>query len=302
MNLKNSVLFTIPCLIWGSTWYAIKFQLGIVHPLLSVSYRFFIAGLVLILFCIIFRINLKFSFKQHMYIALQGISLFGLNYWMVYWAEMTLTSGLVAIIFSLIIFLNILFSAIFLKIKMKPDVAIGAVLGISGTALIFKNELRAFNFSDENFFALMLCLISIVLASLGNVISARNQKSNIPVIQTNAFGMTYGSIIVFFVAIILGVEIKFNLKFEYVSSLLYLAIFGSIVAFTAYLKLLGNIGPDRAAYTILIIPIIAMVISTIFEGYIWQKSAIFGIVLLITGNLFAMSKNFRLKRIKTWRS
>ena len=240
---------------------------------------------------------MKFSLKQHFFIALQGITLFGLNYWLVYLAEMTLTSGLVAIIFSLVIFMNILFSAIFLKIKIKPEVAVGAILGVSGTALIFKNELKSFGLSDNNFVALVFCVISIILASLGNIISSRNQKFNIPVIQTNAFGMTYGALILFTIAMALGVDLKFNLEAGYISSLLYLAVFGSIVAFTAYLKLLGNIGPDRSAYTILVVPIIAMLISTLFEGYIWQKSAIFGIILLIAGNFFAMSKKLRIKRI-----
>lgn len=297
-KIKNPVLFIIPSLIWGSTWYAIKFQLGTVNPLLSVSYRFFLAGLLLFAICKLFKLNLKFSGKQHFFIFLQGITLFGLNYWMVYSAELILTSGLVAIIFSLVIFLNIINSAVFLKIKLKPEVAIGAILGISGTTMIFKNELKAFNFSDENFYALILCLISIILASTGNILSARNQKNNIPVIQSNAFGMIYGSIVVFIVAMILNVDIKFDFKTDYIISLLYLAIFGSIIAFSAYLKLLGNIGPDRSAYTILVIPIIAMIVSTIFEGYVWQKSAIFGIILLVTGNFFAMTKKLKFKKIQ----
>lgn len=296
-NIKNPILFAVPALIWGSTWFVIKFQLGVVNPLVSVAYRSAFAGVLTLLGCIILKVNLKFTWKQHFFILLQGLSLFGLNYWMVYTAETILTSGLVSIIFSLVIFMNIGFSALFLKIKVKKDVLFGAILGVTGTAFIFKNELSVFSLSDKNFFAFVVCLISMTLASLGNIVSARNQKSNIPIIQTNAFGMIYGGTALLIIAIISGTEIKMDFSFNYIASLAYLAIFGSIIAFAAYLKLLGNVGPDRSAYTILVVPIIAMIISTIFEGYIWQKSAIFGIILLLTGNLIAMGKKLKIKRI-----
>lgn len=296
MNLKNTILFITPALIWGSTWYAIKFQLGTVDPMLSVAYRFALAGLLLLLFCLLFKYNLRFSLRQHFFIFLQGLSLFGINYWLVYTAENYLTSGLVAVVFSLIIFLNIFFNRILLKGQVKREVVIGAVFGIVGTVLIFKKEFASFSLSDNNFYALFLSIGSVTLASLGNIISAYNQKKNLPVIQTNAFGMTYGALLMMIIALISGVEYTFDLSFSYTSSLIYLTIFGSIIAFTTYLKLLGNIGPDRSAYIILIIPVIAMIISTIFESYVWQRSAIIGIVLLITGNYFALNKKFRTKK------
>ena len=168
-------------------------------------------------------------------------------------------------------------------------------MGVGGTVLIFKTELSVFNTSDENFVALMFCLLSIILASLGNIISAYNQKYlKLPVIQTNALGMSYGAVSLIIIAIITGIPFKFDMDILYISSLAYLALFGSIIAFTFYLQLLGNIGPDRSAYVILIIPIIAMLISTLFEGYVWQKSAIGGIILLLAGIIIAMTKNFKL--------
>jgi len=220
--------------------------------------------------------------------------LFGFNYWLVYLAEQTLTSGLVSVFFSLIVFLNIVFNSILLKAPFNLTVFIGGIMGIGGTVLIFKNELSVFNSSDDNFFAIIFCLTSIILASLGNIISAYNQKYlKLPVIQTNALGMIYGGVSMLIIATITGVTFNFDMNLPYISSLVYLALFGSIVAFTFYLKLLGNIGPDRSAYVVLIIPIIAMLISTLFEGYVWQKSAIGGIILLLTGNFIAMTKNLR---------
>ena len=155
--------------------------------------------------------------------------------------------------------------------------------------------------SDDNFIALILALISAILASLGNIISAYNQKKGLPVMQTNAFGMTYGAILMLIIALITGTNFSFSFTLPYIFSLLYLAIFGSIIAFAAYLSLLGNIGPDRSAYTILVVPLIAMIISTIFEGYIWQKSAIIGIIFLLSGNFLAMNKKFKIKILQQWK-
>ncbi len=301
MKINNFFLFSVPALIWGTTWYVIKFQLGTVHPLFSVAYRFAIAGVLLLLICGILKMNLIFSLKSHFYILLQGLSLFSINYWLVYFAELSLTSGLVAIVFSLIIFLNILFNSIILKAGLRKEVLIGGILGFAGTLIVFKNEFRIFNLSDRNFFALILCLISVILASLGNITSAYNQKNKLPVIQTNAFGMTYGGVFSFIVALIAGKELSFDLSAPYVISLGYLALLGSIVAFGMYLKLIGNIGPDRASYIILIVPVIAIIVSILFEDYNLHKSAIIGIVLLISGNFMAMNKRLNIKKILKWK-
>jgi drug/metabolite transporter (DMT)-like permease len=301
MKINNFFLFTIPALIWGTTWYAIKFQLGTVNPLFSVAYRFAIAGILLLIICRILKLNLKFSLRSHFYILLQGLSLFSINYWLVYFAELNLTSGLVAIVFSLLIFLNIFFNSILLKAAIRKEVLIGGILGFAGTLIVFKNEFRTFSLSDKNFYALIISLISVVLASLGNITSAYNQKKALPVIQTNAFGMTYGSIFTFIVALIAGKEFNFDLSVSYIISLVYLAMLGSVVAFGMYLKLIGNIGPDRAAYIILITPLIAIIVSVLFENYNLHKSAIVGIVFLILGNILALNKRIKINKILQWK-
>lgn len=301
MKINNFFLFTIPALIWGTTWYAIKFQLGTVNPLLSIAYRFAIAGVLLLIICRILKLNLKFSLRNHFYILLQALSLFSINYWLVYFAELNLTSGLVAIVFSLMIFLNIFFNSIILKAGVRKEVLIGGILGFTGTLIVFKNEFQTFSLSDRSFYGLILSLISVVLASLGNIASAYNQKNNLPVIQTNAFGMTYGSLFTFIVALIAGKELIFDLSVSYIFSLVYLSLLGSIVAFGAYLKLIGNIGPDKAAYIILITPLIAIIMSIIFENYILHKSAIIGIVLLISGNIMAMNKRININKFLQWK-
>jgi drug/metabolite transporter (DMT)-like permease len=288
LTKRQLILFTIPSLIWGSTWYVIKFQLGTVDPLLSVAYRFILAGLILIAYCMISGRSMNFKLKEHLLMLLLGLSLFGINYWFVYKAETTLTSGIVAVIFSLIIFFNIFFNALLLKGKIKKDVVIAAILGVFGTGLLFKNELKTFNLGSEDIIVLLFCLGGLVSASLGNILSAYKQKQKIPVLQSNAFGMLYGGLAMFLAVLILGKPLNFDYSINYSLSLVYLAIFGSIIAFSVYLKLLGEIGPDRSVYIALITPAIAMVISTIFEGYHWDLFAFLGIAFLVAGNFLVL--------------
>ena len=288
MTTRQYILFAIPSLIWGSTWYAIKFQLGTVDPLLSVAYRFLAAGILLILFCLATGRKMKFTLREHLMMLLLGLCLFGINYWFVYEAETILASGVVAVIFSLIIFFNIFFNAVLLKGKIKPDVILAAVLGVGGTALLFKNELKTIQNGSGDWIVFLLCLGGLTFASLGNIISAYKQKKNMPVLQANAYGMLYGGLAMFAVVLMTGKPLNFEASLNYSVSLLYLTIFGSIVAFSTYLKLLGEIGPDRSIYVTLITPAIALLISTFFEGYRWDVFAVLGILLLFSGNILAL--------------
>lgn len=266
-----------------------------VDPLLSVAYRFILAGGVLISFCLATDKKMNFSPKEHALILLLGLSLFGINYWFVYEAEIVLTSGVVAVIFSLLIIFNIIFNAILLKGKIKMDVILAAVLGIVGTIFLFKNELNSFRLNGTDAIVFLLCLGGIISASLGNILSAYKQKKQIPVLQANAFGMLYGGISMLIAVFILNKPIVFDYSAKYILSLIYLAAFGSIVAFSTYLKLLGEIGPDRAVYIAIITPAIAIIISTFFEGYKWDIFAALGILLLFLGNFLAL-------RVKTQKS
>jgi drug/metabolite transporter (DMT)-like permease len=288
--MKNLVLFAIPSLIWGSTWLAIKFQLGVVDPLVSVFYRFLLAAIILFVYCSIVKINLKYNTKQHLFMAIQGAFLFGINYWLVYQAEVHLKSGLVAVIFSTIIFLNIFNGVIFLKSSIKLNVVTSALIGFVGIILVFKDELLGFNFSSDKSVALLLAFLSVIIASLGNITSAYNQKNKLPVVQTNAYGMLYGSLLMLLLVFITGTPLGFDISLHYMSSLIYLAVFGSVIAFWSYLTLLGKIGADRSAYVTLVFPIIALLLSTFFEEYTWSKFALLGVALITTGNFLMLKK------------
>ncbi len=288
--MKNLILFSVSAIIWGSTWLVIKFQLGLVDPIISVSYRFILASFILLLFCRISGLNLKYNVKKHFFIALQGFFLFGINYWLVYLAEVHLPSGLVAVIFSMIIFFNIFNGAIFIGSPIRVRVIAGAALGIVGIGLVFKQELLSFSLSSDNSLALVIAGLGALTASLGNITSVHNQKINLPVIQTNAFGMMYGALFMLIISLIMGKHFSFEISYAYIGSLLYLSIFGSIVAFTCYLTLLGKIGADKAAYVTLIIPVIALILSTIFEEYTWTLYAFIGVALILIGNILVLIK------------
>jgi drug/metabolite transporter (DMT)-like permease len=288
--MNNFILYMIPVAIWGSTWLAIRFQLGSVAPELSVAYRMFLASAILLVYCRVRRISLRFDLKTHGFILLQAAFLFSLNYFLVYNAEQYIESGLVAVIFSAIIFLNILFGAVFLKSPVRVAVLLGASLGVIGLGLIFWPELRSSDVTGATLPGLTYAIVGTILASLGNIISARNQRHGIPVVQTNAIGMGYGALIVLAIAFVGGAEFHFDLSAGYVASLLYLALFGSVIAFGSYLTLLGRIGSDRAAYAMVLFPIIALGLSTLFEGLSWSTLRFLGLMLAVAGNLVALGK------------
>jgi drug/metabolite transporter (DMT)-like permease len=288
--MQNVAYYLITMLIWGSTWLAIKFQLGVVSPELSIAYRFVLAAIFLFVFSIARRLPLRFNWRQHFYIALQGLLLFSFNYFMVYLAEEHLVSGLVAILFSTIIIANVIFGTVFLKAPVRTRVVVGAFVGILGLILIFAPELNSFNLSSEGILGVILVIASVISASLGNIISARNQRSGLPVIQTNAFGMAYGAALMFALAIFNGAQLTFDPSTSYILSLLYLALFGSVIAFGTYLTLLGRIGPDRAAYVTVLFPVIALALSTLFEGITWSGAQLGGVALVLIGNVIVLTK------------
>ena len=208
--MKNTIYFIIPTIIWSTTWFAIKFQLGTVNPVVSIAYRFTIAGMILFAGCKLFKLNLRYTVKQHLFFFLLAICLYSFNFWFVYNAEQTLKSGLVAVIFSVMIFLNIFLNTIFLKGRLRISVIIGAILGFTGTYLVFMKDLNGFGFSADNTKAFIYCILAVILASFGNIISAYTQKSGIPVIQTNTYGMLYGAAIMYFLAITTRINFSFE--------------------------------------------------------------------------------------------
>jgi drug/metabolite transporter (DMT)-like permease len=288
--MANFLFYTITVLIWGSTWLGIKFQLGNVEPALSVAYRFALAALILFIWCLTRRLPMRFSRADHFYIAMQGVFLFAFNYLLFYLAELQITSGLAAVVFSTIVVMNLLNGRFFLGTPIEMKVLFGGAMGMLGLILLFWPEMAAVNFSGPVIVGMLLSFAATYLASLGNILSARNQRRKLPVVQTNAYGMAYGSICMALVVIVSGAPITIDLSAPYLLSLAYLALFGSVIAFGCYLSLVGRIGPGRAAYTTLLFPVVALALSTFWEDYHWTLSGVCGILLILCGNYLALAK------------
>ena len=290
MNANIFFLYGSTVIIWGTTWLAIKFQLGSVDPMVSVLYRFMAAALTLFLYCKLRGLKMRFRLKDHIFMALQGLVLFSVNYWLIYLAEVHVTSGLVAVIFSGIVFMNMINGAVLLGSPIRSNVLLGGTIGVLGIVLVFWPQLIFFSLSDQGALGLVLSVVSTFMASLGNIISARHQKNHLPVIQTNAYGMAYGAAIIGAISLISGKTFSFEMSLAYVGSLFYLSLFGTVIAFGCYLKLIGKIGADRAAYATMLFPIVALGISTVYEGYQWAPNNIIGMAVVLVGNWMVLSK------------
>jgi drug/metabolite transporter (DMT)-like permease len=281
-------LFTTSTAIWGSTWLAIKFQLGSVAPDVSVAYRFALAALLLAGWCALTRRSLRFGARSHVLLALQGVLMFGLNYVGVYWAERYATSGLVAVLFSTIVFMNPIGAHFLFGTPLASRTLVAATLGVAGVALLFVPELTQASRGGAATLGIVLGLGATVVASAGNFAAMRNQRDGVPVLTGTAWGMAYGALFAALVAAVRGAAWTIDSSASYLLSLAYLAVFGSVVAFVSYLTLLRQVGPGPASYVGVATPIVAMMASTAFEGYRWTPLGAFGVALAIVGNWLAL--------------
>jgi drug/metabolite transporter (DMT)-like permease len=286
--MSNLALYIVTVAVWGTTWIAIEFQLGVVAPEVSVFYRYVLATAVLFAWCQLRGLRLRFSLHAHRRFLLLGLLLFCLNYVMTYYAQQYITSALSAIAFSTMLWMNILNARMFFGVRAGSRVLAGAALGVIGIGVLFMPQIGELSFSDATFLGTAICVVGAYIASLGNMVSQQAQTEGLPIIQSNAWGMMYGAILTGGIAAAQGLQFNFDSSPSYLVSLLYLAMFGSVIAFGAYLTLLGRIGAHRAGYAMVMFPVVALVISFFFEGLEPKPSIFTGIVLVIAGNLLIL--------------
>jgi len=277
-------LYAAVVLIWGSTWAAIAYQLGDVAAELSVSYRFGIASLSLYAYALLSRRQIRLPANTYVFVFLQGTLLFCLNYICMYYGTERITTGLVAVLFSSIVFFNAIFERVFFKIRIDRRLVIAGVLGLGGISMIFWREVSAISLGDETVVGIALVLLGTVIASIGNMTAVMNTRRELPVVAVNAHAMAWAALLSFLVAVLLGREITFSFETGYLLSLAYLSVFGSAIAFGCYLALIRHIGAARAAYSSVLLPVVALAISTAIEGYQWTGIAAIGIMLTLAGN------------------
>ena len=290
--MNNTIfLFISTLIVWGPTWYIIKFQLGIVDPMTSVFYRFFLSSIIILVFCVLKKINLKFSLKEHLLIAALGISLFNINYVFFYLSTVHLISGFVALCFSSILFMNVVNNIVFKRKYPKIMTLVGGFIGTLGLLFIFYDEIISFEFSKGTSIGILLGVLATYFASIGNLISEYTSKIKLNVVAVTGYGMLYGSVTLLIYLLVVGIDLNFDFSYRYIISLLYLSIFGSVFGFILYLSIIKNIGANDAAYVAIIMPLIALIISTIFEGLIWDMNLYIGAFLVLFGNILILKRN-----------
>jgi drug/metabolite transporter (DMT)-like permease len=288
--MSNLTLYLASVLIWGSTWIAITFQYGQVAPEVSVAYRFGLAALLLTSWCFFRSLNLRFTLREHGWMALQGGLMFGLNYVCIYLAEQRIPSGLTAVIFSLLAILNQLGARVFFGAPISGQALLGTIIGVIGVGFICLPGAVGIPHGSWFRAGVLLVLAGTVAASLSNLLSQRNQKQGIPVVQGNAVSMAYGAAFVALYCWAAGRSFTFDPSLRYVGSLAFLSIFGSILAFGAYLTLVGRIGAGRAGYAMVAIPVVALVLSTALEGLQWRWGLALGSALCLAGNALVLPR------------
>jgi drug/metabolite transporter (DMT)-like permease len=286
--VPTPLIYAFVVLIWGTTWFTIKFQLGVVAPEVSLVYRFGLAAVCVFVYARATGSPLALSLRDHRMVALQGATLFCLNYWMTYLSTQYLTSGLVAVLFTSIIFFNLVNGRLIFGTPVERRVLLAAAAGMLGVALLFLPELQAAMHDAAIARGAALALLATYVASLGNMAASRNTREGLPVVTVNAYGLAYGTAGLAVIAVLRGTPVAFDPRLPYVLSLLYLSLAGTALAFGLYLALIKRIGASRAAYSSVLFPVVALAVSTLFERYEWSLPAVVGLGVLVVGNALAL--------------
>ncbi|KAF1010796.1 MAG: hypothetical protein GAK32_01277 [Pseudomonas fluorescens] len=285
MNLS---LYLLTVLIWGTTWIALKWQLGVVAIPVSIVYRFALAALVLFGLLLVSRKLQAMNRRGHLICLVQGLCLFCVNFMCFLHASQWLPSGLVAVVFSTDTLWNALNARVFFTQKIARNVLLGGGFGLLGLGLLFWPELAGHTAGPQTW--LGLALLGTLCFSAGNMLSSLQQKAGLKPLTTNAWGMAYGSAMLAMYCLVQGIPFEMDWSARYVGALLYLVIPGSVIGFTAYLTLVGRMGPERAAYCTVLFPVVALNVSAFAEGYQWTAPALVGLVLVMIGNVLVFRK------------
>jgi drug/metabolite transporter (DMT)-like permease len=295
--MQNLLLYLVTVLIWGSTWFAIEFQLGEVAVEVSLMYRFALSALLMWLFCLWRRLPMQFSLKNHAFIMLLAVLNFALNYLLIYQAQQYLTSAMTAIAFTTMLLMNIVNTRLFFGKPVAKRIYFGALMGIAGIVVLFYPDLNGLDLTNASLIGLILVLGSALSASLGNMVSVRNSRAGLPIMQVNAWGMLYGTLALTLLVWLSNTPVTFSTSPAFIISMLYLAVFGSVIAFATYFALLRQMGPEKASYVIVLFPLVAVILSTLFEDFVWSGYTFCGFALVLLGNALVLTPFAKIKAL-----
>jgi len=286
---RVAIPFIICTLVWSSTWLVIRFQLGVVPPAWSVAYRFLIATVAMAAYARFTGARLRLSAREQGFAAVYGFAQYALNYYAVYLAERVVTSGLVAVVFALLVVPNALLAWVFLKQGVSRVFLMGSGVAMLGLALLFSHEISATSAAHAAIWAgIGWSLLGVLFSSIANVMQGSSLARTIPVASLIAWGMAWGTLFDCVAAWVMNGAPVIDPHPAYWLGTLYLGLIGSALAFTCYFVVIRAIGPGRAAYTSVLSPVLAMLLSTIFEGYRWSPASAMGGALSIAGLFVAL--------------
>ncbi len=294
--MMNALLYCLVVVIWGTTWIAIYLQQGPVAAPVSIFWRFAVATALMMIIMLARGKLRSLSLRDHLFCLLQGSCVFCFNFWCFYTAAAWINTGLESVIFSMAVLFNAVNSFFFFGQKPPLRFYCAAALGLTGIVTLFWHDLMSSGFSGSLLLGIGLSALGTYGFSLGNMISLRHQKKGLEVMTTNSWAMLYGTLLIATIALVRGDNFTPQWTFSYLGALLYLAVFGSVIAFGAYFTLVGRIGPSNAAYSTLLFPLVALSFSTVYEGYSWQMNAVAGLVLILVGNLVMFARPSALLR------
>ena len=281
--------FLTVALIWGSTWLVIKDQVGLVAPSWSATWRFLVAGIAMAALAKARREPLWLDARGFLLAAMVGVSQFALNFQLVYASEQHLTSGIVAVLYALLLVPNALLGRAFLGQPLTGRFLLGSAIAIAGIALLMLHEARLAAPDAHAILGIVLAVGGLLSASVANILQSSPQARRVPMLSLLAWAMLIGTMVDIVAAWIIAGPPQIDWHPRYLAGIVYLALIGSVVTFPLYVHLLRTLGAGRAAYNGVLVPVVAMALSTVFEGYRWSILAASGAALALAGLVVALN-------------
>ena len=282
-SLPDLASIAICTCAWGTTWYVVTLQLGVVDPMVSLVYRFGIAAVLLFLWCAARREPVSLSFRQHVLTAGLGLFGFSLSYAFTYEAEARVVSAVVAVVFAGLAFLNLVTFRVVFGQRARLLAWCGAALGASGVGLLSWGEIVQTRGAPQPVAGILLALLGVVATAAGNVFARRGQEAGTTIASSTAWATLYGTLFLVAFVVATGRPWVFDPTPRYVLSLLYLASIGSVVAFLLFFRVARSRGYTAASYILALTPVLAMAMSTLFEGKTWSAAGVGGLAAVLTG-------------------
>ena len=287
-RFRSWQLFAICVLVWGTTWHAITWQLGDFPPELAVALRFALAGAALLLFCFWRGVPLAFSASDHAMLALQGSFLYGVSYVCVYEAERFVPSGLVAVGYSASPLITGVGATLLFGAALGARFLVGGALAIAGVALIFWPEITLPGDGERATLGAAFTIASVLLSAIGSLAASRNRHRGLPLLPAMGLGMLYGAVAAALVALAFGRSGTLPAAPSWWLALAYLALAGSVLAFACFLTLQDRVGVGRAGTVGAMTPLLALVVSLVFEGFRPSLLTFAGAALAVAGNVLML--------------